>query len=181
LRKSGADGFFLPVTGDLNSSVTTLLIYYLCLKIYKEINLRNESVLMALRIITKDEKYMPKSAEEICGKLLKTAYIGTDEKGSRVRQTAIDLAAKTGASHLDTDFGKIFSAFTDWMKENLPNVPRAKADGGSIKEDIILQNLKGRLRMTLSYLLAQLIPTQNGMSNFLFKLKLYRGFLANDR
>lgn len=173
LRKSQAGGFFLPVSGDINSSLTTLLIYYLCLKVYKEINLRNEGVLVQLRAIVKDAAYLPKSAEEICGKILKTAYIGTDEKGSAARKTATALAARTGATHLDTDFCGIFGAFTSWMKENLPNVPRAKADGGSINEDVILQNLKGRLQMTLSYLLAQLIPTQNGMGGFLLMIGNY--------
>lgn len=162
LRKSNAGGFFLPVDGGLNSSATTLVIYYLCLKIYREVNLRNADVLKSLRKIIREPEYMPTSAEEICGKLLKTAYIGTEAKGSPTRQSSLGLGAKTGASHLDTDFSGIFEAFTSWMKENLPKMPRSKAEGGTNQEDAVFTNLKGRLRMTLSYLLAQLIPTQGG-------------------
>jgi len=61
---------------------------------------------------------------------------------------------------LDTDFTPIFDAFREWIEKNMAHIhiPKKKSEGGSIRDDLILHNLKGRLRMVLSYLLAQLIP-----------------------
>ena len=48
--------------------------------------------------------------------------------------------------------------------------PRFLSRGGALAEDLALQNIQARLRMVLSYLLAQLLPWVRGRDGFLLVL-----------
>ena len=63
-------------------------------------------------------------------------------------------------------------------------MPRFRADGGSLRENLALQNVQARLRMVLSYLLAQLMLWARGRSGGLLVLgsanvdEALRGYLT---
>ena len=120
--------------------------------------MKNIYVLNQLRKIVGNPEYVPKDPTEICHHILHTVYlgVGTEDPSSKARSEAI--AKQIGADHRSCDFSKVFQAFKDWIPKNLPFNPRSAKDGGNIKEDLILTNLAARLKMTLTYMVAQLIP-----------------------
>ena len=158
LVKTGANGFMLPLDGSANSTCIAMMTYYLCQKIFKEVALQNTYVINQLREVVKDKNYVPKDPTDICGKILNTIYLSTDVDDNSGKETAEALAKKIGSNHMSCDFSKIFKTFRDWITKNLPFHPRTTKEGGSVKENLILTNLNARLRMVLTYLLAQLTP-----------------------
>lgn len=48
--------------------------------------------------------------------------------------------------------------------------PRFESRGGTKNEDLALQNIQARLRMVMSYMLAQLLPWARGRSGWLLVL-----------
>merc|ERR1712196_230294 len=105
-----------------------------------------------------DSEYTPKDPLEICGKVLHTVYLGTSGDDTKAKERAESVAKQVGATHRSCDFSKIYQAFRDWIPKNLPFNPRSTSEGGSAKENLILHNLQARLRMVLTYMIAQLIP-----------------------
>ena len=49
-------------------------------------------------------------------------------------------------------------------------IPKFRAEGGSLRENLALQNVQARMRMVLSYLLAQLMLWARGRSGGLLVL-----------
>lgn len=120
--------------------------------------MKNVYVLNQLRKIVGNPEYVPKDPTEICHHILHTVYLGTGSEDASLKARSEGIAQKIGADHRSCDFSKIFQAFKDWIPKNLPFNPRSSKDGGSIKEDLILSNLAARLKMALTYMIAQLIP-----------------------
>jgi NAD+ synthase (glutamine-hydrolysing) len=67
LRRSGAAGYFLALSGGADSGCVATMVGLLCRMIFSSITIKkNEFVLNELRKIVKEEDYYPKSAQEIC-------------------------------------------------------------------------------------------------------------------
>jgi len=67
---------------------------------------------------------------------------------------------------LDMAVKAVLSVFTIATKQ----VPRFRAHGGSLRENLALQNVQARLRMVMAYLLAQLMLWVRGRSGGLLVL-----------
>lgn len=158
LRKSGATGFFVLLQGDRVSNTNALLVYYLCHKIFNEITDNNVEVLQNLRKIVRKKDYMPKDAHDICSHLLTTSYIPEKDYETCRKEATNNLEAKMGCNRLPVEFGGLMDSFNEFCKENLDYVPRTNEEGGTWEEDIRINALKDRIRMTLSYLVAQVAP-----------------------
>lgn len=73
LRRSGARGFFLPLSGGLDSASVSTIIGSMSHIVFKAINEENdEQVLSDLRKIVKKEDFMPSSPKDIAGEILYT-------------------------------------------------------------------------------------------------------------
>jgi len=92
LVKTGANGFFLALDGGLNSTCIAMTAYYLSLKLFKECSLKNDFIMKKLKTMFGDDKYHPKSPNEICGMLLHTAYLGADDNNAEARKSSKELA-----------------------------------------------------------------------------------------
>jgi NAD+ synthase (glutamine-hydrolysing) len=58
LRKSKAGGFFLPLSGGMDSSSVALMVYNMCIIVFKEITERkNQTVLKDLRQIIENPNF----------------------------------------------------------------------------------------------------------------------------
>lgn len=78
LRKSKASGFFLPLSGGLDSCAVAVIVYNMCCIVHSEITEENnQNALNDLRKIIKDENYKPTSPADICSKILFTCYMKT--------------------------------------------------------------------------------------------------------
>lgn len=83
----------------------------------------------------------------------------TENSSISSKKRAESLASALSANHASFNFDSVMRASLDTVGECLGNfVPRFAANGGSSTENLALQNLQARLRMTLGYFYSQLAP-----------------------
>lgn len=58
LRRSGASGFFLPLSGGADSASTALIVYNMCEVAFNSIN-TDPTILKSLREIVRDDQFAP--------------------------------------------------------------------------------------------------------------------------
>ncbi len=167
LRRSGATGLFLPLSGGADSSCVAVMISILTRMIFEEITINNnEFVLSELRRIVRNNNYYPESAQEIASNILITCYMGTQNSSEFTKISAKNLAEEIGCYHRDVNIDKIVSAFHETFQDEFKQSPQFKSNGGTDSEDLALQNIQARIRMVLSYFIASLIPWVRGKSGF---------------
>ena len=98
LRKSGASGFFLPLSGGADSSSVAVIVSIMCQRIYEEITVKNNvHVLKELRKILRlpeDSTYIPSNRNEICNSILCTCFIGTKNNSNETKERAKNYQIK---------------------------------------------------------------------------------------
>uniref|UniRef100_A0A182KGG7 Glutamine-dependent NAD(+) synthetase n=1 Tax=Anopheles christyi TaxID=43041 RepID=A0A182KGG7_9DIPT len=157
LRRSGQGGFFLPLSGGVDSSSTAIIVHSMCRLVVQAIEQGDRQVRDDCRKILADQEYMPTSAAELCGRLLFTCYMGTENSSRETRQRAATLAGQIGSSHLDIGIDVAVSALLGIFQLATGMRPRFRAAGGCPRQNLALQNIQARTRMVLSYLFAQLM------------------------
>lgn len=171
LRRSGSSGYFLALSGGSDSAVVATTVCLLTRYIFKSIvEGKSEFVLRELRKIIKDDLYYPKSSEEIANLLFITCYMGTEYSSKQTRNNAENLAKEIGAYHLNIDIDKIVGVFKETIIEHLKKEPKFESEGGTITEDLALQNIQARIRMCLSYLVAGLLNWSRSRKGYLLVL-----------
>ena len=98
-------GFFLALSGGIDSCATATIVFSMCRLVYHAMVVDpNEQVLKdARKICAKDSTWLPESPQEICNHILHTAFMGTTNSSKETRQRAKDLVQATGAYHTDLD------------------------------------------------------------------------------
>lgn len=168
LRRSGMNGFFLPLSGGADSSATAAIVGSMCQLLVKAAG--EERVEMRLleeiRRVTEAEKdYIPTDARELAGRILHTMYMKNGNMSSEeTKERARKVAEEIGAWHKNVDIGgivesllKVFQGVFGEGKR-----PRFTISGGSKREDLALQCVQARVRMVLGYLFAQLLLWAKG-------------------
>lgn len=161
LRKSGGSGFFLPLSGGADSSSVAIIVSNLCRILYNEVLNENQFVIAELKKVVKDPSFLPSSPKEICSRILFTAYLGSKFSSKETRYSASSLAEEIGSNHMEVDIDEIYISFLNSIKTSINFSPKFQNQGGSITEDLSLQNLQSRIRMVMSYLLSQISPLLN--------------------
>jgi NAD+ synthase (glutamine-hydrolysing) len=172
LRRSGASGFFLPLSGGADSSATATLVGIMCQLVLAEVQAGSATVLADLRRVVRDASFLPTEASQIASRVMHTCYMGTSNSSDATRRRAAVLAAEVGCYHLDANIDRMVDAVIAVFlaivgKERTPKFASA---GGTRAEDLALQNIQARLRMVLAYFLAQLLPWVRGNTGFLLVL-----------
>lgn len=171
LRRTGASGFFLPLSGGADSSAVAVIVYNMGCLLYEAIVKENNTkVLNDFRKIIKDPEFMPKSIQEIVGKIFFTCYMGSNNSSEETKKRALDLSKEIGANHYDVNISQIFDSFKGLAQKTFGFEPKFTAHGGSAKEDLALQNIQARSRMVLAYLMSQLIPVHIKHNGFILVL-----------
>ena len=171
LRRSGASGYFLPLSGGADSSSVAIMVSQLCRMVYDKIQSKDEFVLSELRKIVHDKDYYPKSAQEICNNIFVTAYLKTNQSSEHTEANSKNLANEIGAYHVSINIEKIVNAFIETFENTFKMRPHFQSQGGDYAQDIQLQNIQARVRMVLSYMLAGLVPwTRKKKGSFLLVL-----------
>ncbi|XKL66570.1 hypothetical protein PGB90_009990 [Kerria lacca] len=158
LRRSGQGGFFLPLSGGIDSSSVACIVFSMCHLIVQACSDGDQEVLATIKRIVCDADYFPKDPKDVCNRLFVTCYMGTENSSKETRKRAERLAAQIGSYHIgitiDTAITAMMAIFTTITKK----VPKFSVHGGSdVRESIALQNIQARIRMVLSYLFAQLM------------------------
>lgn len=134
LRRSGASGFFLPLSGGADSAATALIVFNMCELAFKEMK-SDDVVLKEIRRIVKDEMFTPISSRDLCERILFTGYLSTRNNSNETKELAQSLAKEINCKHYYGDIEKVFNAFEDLAGDMLGKKP---AFNQSKEEDIAL-------------------------------------------
>ena len=174
LRRSGASGFFLPLSGGVDSGSTAAIIGSMCHMVVKEAGSGNQEVIKDVHRIlgeSQDSEYIPRDPQELARRLFFTAYMPSDGISSKETESfAARLAEQVGSHHVRANISGIFNEFRKSMDEVLHFEPKFENEGGGREQDLALQNIQARVRMILSYALAQLFRPSRGEKGFLLVL-----------
>ncbi|CAO3673238.1 unnamed protein product [Rhizopus stolonifer] len=159
LRRSKTAGYFLPLSGGIDSCATAVIVASMCRLVVKESQKGNRQVLEdARRLAGQGPDYVPTDPREFANHIFYTCYMGTGHSSKETRKRAKDLADVIGSYHTDLNMDDIVSSIHKLFTFVTGKKPEYKVHGGSDTENLALQNIQARLRMLLAYLFAQLLP-----------------------
>lgn len=165
LRRSKAAGYFVPLSGGIDSCATATIVFSMCRLVISGIKDGDKQVIEDATRLCQGADVSKMSAQDFCNKVFCTAFMGMKEQSSKeTRGRAKDLAAAIGAHHIDCDIDEVFHAVKNLVSTTLKFEPKFKVYGGSPAENLALQNFQSRTRMILSYALGQLLPTSRGLN-----------------
>jgi NAD+ synthase (glutamine-hydrolysing) len=170
LRRSGASGYFLPLSGGADSSATAAMVGIMCKLVVEEIKKGDKRVLEDVQKVVKDKSYFPKDSQELASRILHTTYMGSKNSSEDTRKRAENLAKEIGAYHLELRIDTVFDAIVSVFSLVTGKIPKFKVFGGTYAENLALQNIQARIRMVFAFLFAQLIPWVRGIPGFLLVL-----------
>lgn len=174
LRRSGAGGYFLPLSGGADSAATATIVGIMCHLVVRAIAAGDQIVLADARRIAgfapEDASYTPQSPQELMSRVLHTCYMGTSNSSAETTDRAAAIAKEVGAYHLHVSLDTMVSAVLTTFSALTGRTPKYLVHGGTRGENLALQNIQARLRMVFSYLLAQLLPWVRGRSSYLLVL-----------
>lgn len=100
LRRSRTQGYFIPLSGGIDSCATSVIVFSMCRQVVKACREGNEQVLNDVRRICGEgqgSKWIPKEPQEVSGKLFVTCYMGTENSSQETRTRARKLAEAIGS------------------------------------------------------------------------------------
>ncbi|KAL4642031.1 glutamine-dependent NAD(+) synthetase [Arapaima gigas] len=156
LRRSGQAGFMLPLSGGIDSSSTACIVYSMCDQICQAVRNGSTQVLQDVRCVVGNATYTPKDPRELCGRLFTTCYMASENSSQDTCKRAKDLAAQIGSTHINLNIDMAVKAILGIFSLVTGKLPQFRANGGSTRENLALQNVQARVRMILAYLFAQL-------------------------
>ncbi len=111
-------GFFVPLSGGRDSASVVSLVYSMCRLVCAAVEdggrlfctcmlppiiliPLEEQVLSDVRRIVPDEgaEYIPRDARQLCGKILFTSYMATENSSANTKRRAAALAQQIGSQH----------------------------------------------------------------------------------
>lgn len=170
LRRSGARGFFLPLSGGADSASTAAIVASMSQIVLKSIKNGNQDALADLRRIVADKDFMPKTFQDIVSRIFVTSYLSTKNSGKETTERAERLAKDIGSLHFNMGIDEAYDSIVGIFAKATGRTPQYESLGGSINEDLALQNIQARVRMVVSYLMAQLVPWTLNQKGFLLVL-----------
>ncbi|KIW80027.1 hypothetical protein Z517_06642 [Fonsecaea pedrosoi CBS 271.37] len=119
LRRSRTAGFFLPLSGGIDSASTAVLVFSMCRLLYDAITSEKtlphtkELVLDDLRrVCAQADDWTPSSPQEICSHIFHSTYMGSKNSSKETRSRAAALAKAIGSYHIDLNIDGVVSALT---------------------------------------------------------------------
>lgn len=164
VRRCNGAGFFLPLSGGIDSCATATIVHSMCRLVVKAAVEGNEQVIKDARRIAnvQDDAWKPTDPVEFASKIFHTCYMGTENSSAETRARAKELSEKIGSYHVDLNMDTLVAAVVSVFEVATGKRPIFKIFGGSQTENLALQNIQARLRMVLAYLFAQLLPWVRG-------------------
>ena len=173
LRRSGAAGFFLPLSGGADSSSVAAIGGAMCDLVTTAVHADPTGRVAAdCRKVCRvdDATWVPASPQELANYVLHTTFMGTENSGEKTLSRAKRLGESIGSYHLSIKIDLMVEAVIKVFTMTTNKTPQFESRGGTVAEDLALQNIQARLRMVTAYLYAQLLPWVRGRSGFLLVL-----------
>lgn len=160
LSRTNSPGYFLALSGGLDSSTVALFVYSMARMVLKAIQDGEQTVLDDLRRVTGEKSFTPSNPEDIVSRVFHTCYMGTVNSGEETRSRAEKLAKRLGAYHSDIKIDDAVVAHENIIAQTLDGFrPKYSVEGGSPAENLARQNIQARNRLVVAYELAQLSTT----------------------
>ena len=129
---------------------------------------------------TPPDRWMPRLLEGVptdpralASMVLTTLYLGQEGSSSEeTRDRATRLSHEIGAQFLTIPIHTVTSALLSLFRTVFGVTPTFKSQGGSVAENLALQNIQARVRMVVTFLCAQLLPWVRGQTDGAFLLVL---------
>ena len=173
LRRSGVAGYFLPISGGADSSSVATIVGSMCQMVAQATQADNGQVIRDARRITgesEDSTYIPTDPREFANRIFYTCYMATQNSSKATRNRAKQLTDQIGSYHLSVNIDSVVAALYSLFVGITGKAPKFKVEGGTAGENNALQNIQARIRMTLAYLMAQLLPWVRGKQGTLLVL-----------
>jgi len=172
LRRSGAQGFFLPLSGGADSSSVATIVGAMCQLVTQaaQVDATCQIAVDCRRICHQEAPWVPATAQEMASHVLHTTFMGTENSSEKTTSRAKRLGETIGSYHLSIKIDLMVEAVIKVFSMTTGRTPHFTAHGGTNSEDLALQNIQARLRMVTAYLYAQLLPWVRGNSGFLLVL-----------
>lgn len=132
LTRSNLGGFFIALSGGLDSASVSLFVYGMAKVVLQSVKSGDERTLSELRRITGEKDLVPETPQDIVSRLLHTCYMGTVNSGEHTRSRAKRLAARIGAFHSDVNIDETVSAHEAIIKQAMNFEPKFQVEGGSV-------------------------------------------------
>ncbi|KAL1969766.1 hypothetical protein VTN77DRAFT_7275 [Rasamsonia byssochlamydoides] len=160
LRRCGAAGYLVPLSGGIDSCATATMVFSMCRLVIEACQAGNEQVIADVKRIAKYTDSIPKTPQELCNQIFHTIYMGMSKQSSKeTRFRARELASAINSYHVNLDIDEVYHAQRNLIVNALNFEPKFKVEGGSIAENLTLQNIQARSRMVTAYEFAQILPT----------------------
>ncbi|XP_043828730.1 glutamine-dependent NAD(+) synthetase isoform X2 [Dromiciops gliroides] len=170
LRRSQQAGFFLPLSGGLDSSAVACLVYSMCRLVCQAVSNGNKEVLVDIQRILNRDDVVPQDPQKLCSQLLTTCYMATQNSSQDTYNRAKELAEQIGSYHINLNIDGVVKAIVEIFRIVTGKMPQFLVHGGSSREDLAMQNVQARVRMVFAYLFAQLSFWSRGMRGGLLVL-----------
>ncbi|XP_057173241.1 glutamine-dependent NAD(+) synthetase isoform X14 [Ursus arctos] len=169
LRRSRQAGFLLPLSGGVDSAATACLVYSMCHQVCEAVKhgrgryllpavwwFSDQEVLADVRTIVDQLSYTPQDPRDLCGRVLTTCYMASENSSQETCDRARELAQQIGSHHIGLHIDPAVKAVVGIFSLVTGKRPLFAVHGGSSRENLALQNVQARLRMVVAYLFAQL-------------------------
>ncbi|KAJ2697489.1 glutamine-dependent NAD(+) synthetase [Coemansia sp. IMI 209128] len=158
VRRSSLGGFFLPLSGGIDSCATAVVVHSMCRLVVDACGRGDAQALADVGRVCGESGFVPATAQELASRIFCTSFMGTANSTAETRARARALAAAIGSYHIDVDMDAVVAAIVGLFALVTGRTPRYAVHGGTSAENLALQNIQARLRMLLAYLLAALVP-----------------------
>lgn len=142
LRRSGQGGFFLPLSGGVDSSSTACIVHSMCRLVVEAVQRGDQQVLDDVRKILADPTYTPDIPAALCNRILVTCYMGGQNSSQKTRKLAETLANQLGSYHLEINIDNAVSALLGIFTMVTGLMPKFRSHGGCARQNLALQNIQ---------------------------------------
>ena len=132
LTRSNAGGYFLALSGGLDSATVALFVFGMARAVLQSINSGEGTTLADLRRITGEPNLFVEKPQDIVKRLFHTCYMAAQHSGDRTRSRARRLAESIGAYHSDVNIDETVAAHERIVQQALNFRPRLQVEGGSV-------------------------------------------------
>lgn len=118
LRRSRTQGYFIPLSGGIDSCATAVIVFSMCRLVAEAARRADKQVIADARRIAgepEDSGYIPSDPREFAGRIFHTCYMGTENSSAETRNRAKNLAGAIG--RCDTRFGLCSSCFDGFLAQ----------------------------------------------------------------
>jgi len=156
LRRSNMPGYFLALSGGVDSAASAACVSIMCQMLMDKIDAGDSKTYDELCRTVRDRDFAPKTHKDIANKLFFCVYMGTIYSTGETFNRASALASEIGCTFANMDIEPIVKSFGEVYAKTFQH--ELDISRQNSQENIACQNIQARSRMVMAYLCAQMLP-----------------------